>query len=173
MKCGSSLGEFFVHIQGGDFAWDVARTARIMSFAVFVHAPFLHFFHRRLDAVFGTVRGMSTTAKKVFVDQVLVTPPFFAFFLSYDTLLAGKGLQGVQERLTRSWWPLLQDCWKLWPFAHIITFNLPFQWRVLFCDIVRVYFGTVMSLRANEVVTTPAGTELPLKRSEDQVREKR
>ena len=83
----------------GRAAWDPARTARISSFALCVHAPFLHFFHRRLDLVFGTQRTVATTFKKIFVDQAIITPPFFVVFLSYDTLLAGGGLASTRRKL--------------------------------------------------------------------------
>ena len=36
-----------------------------------------------------------------------------------------------------------------WSFAHCVTFNLPVPVRVLWQDFARIYFGSLMSLRAN------------------------
>ena len=36
---------------------------------------------------------------------------------------------------------------RCWGPAHLVTFNLPIPVRVLWQDVVRLYFGTIMSLR--------------------------
>ena len=48
-----------------------------------------------------------------------------------------------------------------WSLAHCVTFNLPVPVRVLWQDFARIYFGSLMSLRANApLVSAAKGDEL-------------
>jgi protein Mpv17 len=50
------------------------------------------------------------------------------------------------------WWPCdLQAGWKLWPFAHLITYGLvPVEQRLLWVDCVEILWVTILSMFANE-----------------------
>ena len=164
-KCGSSgtlmavadvLRQRLEHTEAagsGDapsFAWDVARTCRLTSFAVLIHAPFVHCYHPVIERLFAPVAHISgITIAKVVFDQTIVAPPFMAGFLSYMTLAEGRTLADVQTRVTQQLRPLILDSWTVWMPAHCITFNLPVPVRLLWQDCVRLYFGTVMSMRSN------------------------
>lgn len=46
---------------------------------------------------------------------------------------------------------LLQAGWKLWPFAHLITYGLvPVEQRLLWVDCVEILWVTILSVFANE-----------------------
>lgn len=49
-------------------------------------------------------------------------------------------------------WPCdLQAGWKLWPFAHLITYGLvPVEQRLLWVDCVEILWVTILSMFANE-----------------------
>ena len=53
--------------------------------------------------------------------------------------------QRVREQLPALW----TDSVWFWSLAHCVTFNLPVPVRVLWQDFARIYFGSLMSLRAN------------------------
>lgn len=45
----------------------------------------------------------------------------------------------------------LQAGWKLWPFAHLITYGLvPVEQRLLWVDCVEIVWVTILSMFANE-----------------------
>lgn len=46
---------------------------------------------------------------------------------------------------------LLQAGWKLWPFAHLITYGLvPVEQRLLWVDCVEIIWVTILSMFSNE-----------------------
>ena len=140
------------------FSWDALRTCRQTSFAVLVHAPFIHTYHPIIERLFlpvAHVRGV-TIAKVVF-DQTLVAPPFLSGFLVYMTLAEGRTLADGRRRVEQQLEPLVRTSWTVWGLAHCVTFNLPVPIRLLWQDCVRLYFGTVMSLRSNQVIQPAEG----------------
>jgi hypothetical protein len=45
----------------------------------------------------------------------------------------------------------VQAGWKLWPFAHLITYGLvPVEQRLLWVDCVEIVWVTILSMFANE-----------------------
>ena len=45
----------------------------------------------------------------------------------------------------------MQAGWKLWPFAHLITYGLvPVEQRLLWVDCVEILWVTILSMFANE-----------------------
>lgn len=68
----------------------------------------------------------------------------------YSALTEGLGPAGARARVAQQLPLLWQDSLCVWGPAHFVTFNLPVPVRVLWQDVVRLYFGTLMSLRASE-----------------------
>lgn len=49
------------------------------------------------------------------------------------------------------WFIVVQAGWKLWPFAHIVTYGLvPVEQRLLWVDCVEIVWVTILSMFANE-----------------------
>ena len=136
------------------FAWDATRTARLTAFAVAVHAPFLHCYHPFVERSVWPRFDIRSTPLKCALDQVFVAPVFTTVFLSYAALAEGLGGAGVAARLESQLLPLWFDSACVWGPAHLVTFNLPIPVRVLWQDVVRLYFGSRMSLRANAPLET-------------------
>ena len=87
-----------------------------------------------------------STVVKVALDQAFMAPPFLFCFLTYSALAEGSDPgQRVREQLPALW----TDSVWFWSLAHCVTFNLPVPVRVLWQDVARIYFGSLMSLRAN------------------------
>ena len=99
-----------------------------------------------------------STVVKVALDQTLMAPPFLFCFLTYSALAEGSDPgQRVREQLPALW----TDSVWFWSLAHCVTFNLPVPVRVLWQDFARIYFGSLMSLRANApLVSVAEGDEL-------------
>ena len=87
-----------------------------------------------------------STVVKVALDQAFMAPPFLFCFLTYSALAEGSDpAHRVREQLPALW----TDSVLFWSLAHCVTFNLPVPVRVLWQDVARIYFGSLMSLRAN------------------------
>ena len=127
------------------FRWDAARSSRLALWAVAFHAPYLHWLHPWYERIWLKYRIRSTVVK-VALDQAFMAPPFLFAFLTYSALAEGSdpGLR-VREQLPALW----TDSVLFWSLAHCVTFNLPVPVRVLWQDFARIYFGSLMSLRAN------------------------
>ena len=127
------------------FYWDAARSSRLALWAVAFHAPYLHWLHPWYEKMWLRYRIRSTVVK-VALDQTLMAPPFLFCFLTYSALAEGSDPgQRVREQLPALW----TDSVWFWSLAHCVTFNLPVPVRVLWQDVARIYFGSLMSLRAN------------------------
>ena len=127
------------------FRWDAARSSRLALWAVVFHAPYLHWLHPWYERMWLRYRIRSTVVK-VALDQAFMAPPFLFCFLTYSALAEGSDPgQRVREQLPALW----TDSVLFWSLAHCVTFNLPVPVRVLWQDVARIYFGSLMSLRAN------------------------
>lgn len=96
--------------------------------------------------------GIKHTVVKVALDQMFAAPVFSCVFLGYSGLAEGLGMAGARARIEQQLPLLWQDSVYCWGVAHLVTFNLPIPVRVLWQDVVRLYFGTMMSLRGNAAV---------------------
>ena len=127
------------------FRWDAARSSRLAIWAIAFHAPYLHWLHPWYERIWLKYRIRSTVVK-VALDQAFMAPPFLFCFLTYSALAEGSDPSDrVREQLPALW----TDSVWFWSVAHCVTFNLPVPVRVLWQDIARIYFGSLMSLRAN------------------------
>jgi hypothetical protein len=127
------------------FHWDAARSSRLALWAVVFHAPYLHWLHPWYERIWLRYRIRSTVVK-VALDQTFMAPPFLFCFLTYSALAEGSDPSDrVRAQLPALW----TDSVLFWSLAHCVTFNLPVPVRVLWQDIARIYFGSLMSLRAN------------------------
>ena len=109
------------------------------------HAPYLHWLHPWYERIWLKYRIRSTVVK-VALDQAFMAPPFLFCFLTYSALAEGADPgDRVREQLPALW----TDSVLFWSLAHCVTFNLPVPVRVLWQDVARIYFGSLMSLRAN------------------------
>ena len=139
------------------FRWDAARSSRLALWAVAFHAPYLHWLHPWYEKLWLRYRIRSTVVK-VALDQTFMAPPFLFCFLTYSALAEGSDpVHRVRAQLPALW----TDSVLFWSLAHCVTFNLPVPVRVLWQDFARIYFGSLMSLRANApLVSVAEGDEL-------------
>ncbi|KAH0986724.1 hypothetical protein GBA52_013901 [Prunus armeniaca] len=55
------------------------------------------------------------------------------------------------SELKATFWPMLTAGWKLWPFAHLITYGvIPVEQRLLWVDCVELIWVTILSTYSNE-----------------------
>ena len=106
----------------------------------------MHFYHPFCERLWAHYHVRSTIVK-VALDQAFAAPPFLATFLAYTAFAEGLGPGGAADRVAEQLPLLWGDSLCFWPLAHCVTFNIPVPVRVLWQDLCRIYFGTLMSLR--------------------------
>eukprot|EP01084_Bolivina_argentea_P126731 224320_1 len=132
--------------------YDKIRTLRMCTFMALFQVPYLHFWHKFLDVrilKIGIKQPAAAVITKVSIDQFIATPPYIIWFLFATSCLEGLTMDKVGKRIETNWKPMMLTCWKLWIPAHCVTFSLPFKYRSLFCDCIRIYWGTLMSYYSN------------------------
>jgi hypothetical protein len=133
-------------LEDAEQPYDAPRTARLTAFAILIHAPFLHAYHPIAERLWARY-DIRHTVVKVGLDQAFSAPVFLSIFLSFTALAEGLGASGARARVEQQLPLLWRDSLCCWGPAHLVTFNLPIPVRVLWQDVVRLYFGTIMSLR--------------------------
>ncbi|KAI9072068.1 hypothetical protein K1719_045959 [Acacia pycnantha] len=82
------------------------------------------------------------------MDLFLITITNFwrLFFLSKV-----ESISNIYGELKSTFWPMLTAGWKLWPFAHLITYGvIPVEQRLLWVDCVELIWVTILSTYSNE-----------------------
>lgn len=132
---------------------DAARVGRFGLFGLAVHAPLFAFFFQKLDALVDPLplEGVANVGVKVAIDQILWTPPFLAFFFFVQaSVLQGRdfdqGVSKVREVLV----PTLKVNWRVWVPANCINYLLPADLRILFINLVSLFFTIYLSAVAND-----------------------
>ena len=133
-------------LEDAEQPYDAPRTARLTAFAILIHAPFLHAYHPIAERLWARY-DIRHTVVKVGLDQAFSAPVFLSIFLPFTALAEGLGASGARARVEQQLPLLWRDSLFCWGPAHLVTFNLPIPVRVLWQDVVRLYFGTIMSLR--------------------------
>ena len=124
----------------------------MISFMACFHVPYLHYFHKFMDIrvmQMGITHPQIAVITKVLLDQGIAAPIYAAFFLFTTTMMEGISVSDAKQRMQANWWDMLTTCWMVWGPGHCITYSLPFKYRSIWCDCVRVYWGTLMSYYAN------------------------
>ena len=132
---------------------DIPRLMRMITFMALFHVPYLHFFHLFLDARIlrlGIKHPTAAVIAKVSIDQLVAAPPYMAWFLLASSTLEGKSWNDTKQTIKTNWWPMLYNCWFIWVPGHCVTYSLPFKYRSVWCDFVRVFWGLRMSYFANK-----------------------
>lgn len=136
--------------------YNYIRTLRMGLFYTTINGPFLHFWHMSLDRIvlgLGIKHYAKSVVLKVIIDQFMMQPCYTMFFLFTLSLMEGLSFDDIYRRCRTQYFPLVFISWKFWIPMHFITFSLPFKYRALFCDVMRIYWGTVLSYYANVDVT--------------------
>ncbi|KAF3341132.1 Peroxisomal membrane protein PMP22 [Carex littledalei] len=101
--------------------------------------PFDHFLHKLLDKLFHGNKK-ETIAKKVFVQEFIISPINTALFLTfYGKVVEGKSLSAVKDKVKRDLPSIQFASWRFWPFVAWFNYQfVPMQLRVLFMNTIGV-----------------------------------
>ncbi|KAH7277056.1 hypothetical protein KP509_39G032200 [Ceratopteris richardii] len=88
---------------------------------------------------------------KVAFDQTIWSAIWNSIYFTTIGLLRFESPASIASELRATFWPMLTAGWKLWPFAHIITYGvIPVEQRLLWVDCVELAWVTILSMLSNE-----------------------
>ncbi|KAJ6966509.1 hypothetical protein NC652_004150 [Populus alba x Populus x berolinensis] len=88
---------------------------------------------------------------KVAFDQTLWAAAWNSIYFTALGFLRLESPASIFSELTATFWPMLTAGWKLWPFAHLITYGvIPVEQRLLWVDCVELIWVTILSTYSNE-----------------------
>ncbi|XP_013417707.1 mpv17-like protein 2 isoform X2 [Lingula anatina] len=135
--------------KGGEWARDWKRTGR-MTVVGFFFGPMAHKYYKYLDWWLPG-RDFKTIAKKIMVEQLIMSPMSLVIFFGGMGLLEGQSWdKGVQEFKSKFWTVYMAD-WTVWPAAQCINFYfLPPKLRVIYVNFVTLGWDVFLSYIKHE-----------------------
>ncbi|KAJ0696614.1 hypothetical protein HanLR1_Chr10g0359251 [Helianthus annuus] len=88
---------------------------------------------------------------KIAFDQTVWSAVWNSIYFVVLGLLRFESPANIFNELKTTFLPLLTAGWKLWPFAHLVTYGLiPVEQRLLWVDCVELVWVTILSTYSNE-----------------------
>ncbi|KAA0716729.1 Peroxisomal membrane protein 2 [Triplophysa tibetana] len=114
-----------------------------VHFAIYgfvITGPLSHYFYHLLEVLFPTTVPYCLV-KRLLLERLIFAPAFLLLFYVVMNAFEGKTVGDLQKKLTTSYWSSLKMNWKVWtPFQFINISYIPVQFRVLFANIVALFW---------------------------------
>ncbi|XP_014491658.1 protein SYM1 isoform X2 [Vigna radiata var. radiata] len=147
-----SIGDWIAQCYEGTplFEFDLARLLRSGLVGFTLHGSLSHYYYQLCEALFPFQEWWVVPAKVAF-DQTVWSAVWNSIYFVVLGLLRFESLTNIYGELKSTFFPLLTAGWKLWPFAHLITYGLiPVEQRLLWVDCVELVWVTILSTYSNE-----------------------
>ncbi|SPO26386.1 related to glomerulosclerosis protein Mpv17 [Ustilago trichophora] len=150
---GDTIAQQFVEKRGSSH--DIPRTLRLALYGGCVFSPLASlWFSKGLERVQFASKPLNI-ATKVALDQGIASPCFIALFFSVSTLMAGGTPKEAKKKVEDNWWPTLKTAWGLWiPVQAINMALVPVSQRLLFVNVVSIFWNTFLSIKSAQNGTT-------------------
>lgn len=128
--------------------YDPRQTARFAAAGLIFVGPVVRGCLVMIDRLFGPTASLKVLAKKLLLDQGLLSPCFLAGNITTLTLLETRSLEKVGQQLRSSYFSLLLLNYSFWPFVQVLNFYfVPLTYRVLFGSSAALGYNTIFSYR--------------------------
>ncbi|XP_006841712.2 uncharacterized protein LOC18431527 [Amborella trichopoda] len=147
-----SLGDWIAQCCEGKplFEFDRARMFRSGLVGFTLHGSLSHYYYQFCEALFPFQDWWVVPAKVLF-DQTAWAAVWNSVYYVVVGLLRFESPANIFGELKATFWPMLTAGWKLWPFAHLITYGvIPVEQRLLWVDCVELIWVTILSTYSNE-----------------------
>ncbi|XP_051888221.1 peroxisomal membrane protein 2 [Pristis pectinata] len=113
---------------------------RFGVFGLVFTGPLSHYFYLYLDKLIPSNVPYSQV-KRLLLDRLMFAPAFLALFFVVISLLEGKNLKALKDKMQTGYWIALKMNWKVWTIFQYININyVPVQFRVLFANLVALFW---------------------------------
>ncbi|KAG6541427.1 hypothetical protein Mapa_017205 [Marchantia paleacea] len=147
-----SLGDWIAQCCEGKGPLEFNRTRMLRSGLVGfgLHGSLSHFYYHFCEWLF-PFQGWWVVPLKVAFDQTIWSGFWNSVYFIMVGLLRFESPVTILKELRSTFFPLLTAGWKLWPFAHIITYGfVPVEQRLLWVDMVEILWVTILAMYSNE-----------------------
>ncbi|KAI3457494.1 hypothetical protein Pfo_014157 [Paulownia fortunei] len=147
-----SLGDWIAQCYEGKplFEFDRARTFRSGLLGFALHGSLSHYYYQFCETLFPFDDWWVVPAKVAF-DQTAWSAVWNSIYFTLLGVLRLESPVTIFTELKATFWPMLTAGWKLWPFAHLITYGaIPVEQRLLWVDCVELIWVTILSTYSNE-----------------------
>lgn len=147
-----SLGDWIAQCYEGKQLFEFNRIRMLRSGLVgfSLHGSLSHYYYHLCEALF-PFQGWWVVPAKVAFDQTIWAAIWNSIYFAVLGLLRFESPANIFGELKATFWPLLTAGWKLWPFAHLITYGVvPVEQRLLWVDCVELIWVTILSTYSNE-----------------------
>ncbi|XP_048412223.1 peroxisomal membrane protein 2 isoform X1 [Stegostoma tigrinum] len=113
---------------------------RFGVFGLVFTGPLSHYFYHYLDKLIPSNVPYSQI-KRLLLDRLMFAPLFLALFFVVISLLEGRNLKSLKDKMKTGYWTALKMNWKVWTVFQFININyVPAQFRVLFANLVALFW---------------------------------
>ncbi|KAG7022908.1 SYM1, partial [Cucurbita argyrosperma subsp. argyrosperma] len=132
------------------FEFDRARMIRSGLVGFTLHGSLSHYYYQFCEVLF-PFKDWWVVPVKVAFDQTVWSALWNSIYYVVLGILRAESMADVYSELKSTFWPMLTAGWKLWPFAHLITYGvIPVEQRLLWVDCVELIWVTILSTYSNE-----------------------
>ncbi|KAI4322018.1 hypothetical protein L6164_021746 [Bauhinia variegata] len=142
-----SIGDWIAQCYEGKplFEFDLTRLFRSGLVGFTLHGSLSHYYYQLCEALFPFEEWWVVPAKVAF-DQTVWAAIWNSIYFVVLGLLRFESPTNIYGELNSTFWPMLTAGWKLWPFAHLITYGvIPLEQRLLWVDCVELIWVTILS----------------------------
>ncbi|XP_011029433.1 PREDICTED: mpv17-like protein [Populus euphratica] len=147
-----SVGDWIAQCYEGKpiFEFDRTRMFRSGIVGFTLHGSLSHYYYQFCEELFPFQDWWVVPAKVAF-DQTMWAAAWNSIYFTVLGFLRLESPASIFSELTATFWPMLTAGWKLWPFAHLITYGvIPVEQRLLWVDCVELIWVTILSTYSNE-----------------------
>ncbi|KAI4388308.1 hypothetical protein MLD38_000650 [Melastoma candidum] len=147
-----SLGDWIAQCFEGKplLGFDRTRMLRSGLVGFSLHGSLSHYYYEFCEALF-PFQDWWVVPVKVAFDQTVWAALWNSIYYTVVAFLRFESPVTIYTELKSTFWPMLTAGWKLWPFAHLITYGLiPVEQRLLWVDCVELIWVTILSTFSNE-----------------------
>lgn len=147
-----SLGDWIAQCYEGKPLLEIDRARMFRSGLVgfTLHGSLSHYYYQFCEALFPFQDWWVVPAKVAF-DQTFWSAVWNSIYYVVLGVLRLESPVSIFSELKATFWPMLTAGWKLWPFAHLVTYGvIPVEQRLLWVDCVELIWVTILSTYSNE-----------------------
>lgn len=147
-----SVGDWIAQCFEGKplFEFDRARMFRSGLVGFALHGSLSHYYYQFCEELF-PYKGWWVVPVKVAFDQTAWSAVWNSIYYTVVGILRFDSPINIFNELKATFFPMLTAGWKLWPFAHLITYGvIPVEQRLLWVDMIELIWVTILSTYSNE-----------------------
>ncbi|KAI8967780.1 hypothetical protein BDF20DRAFT_899200 [Mycotypha africana] len=145
MTLGDILSQQVIEKRGRE-NHDVQRSLRMTVYGALVGGPVIGTWFGFIHRLIQIRHTWAATLVRVGVDQVFFSPTILAIFMTGISILEGRSMADIKQKLEKSYVKGLMTSYQFWPFVNLFTFALiPMHYRPLVNSTAGICWNSYLS----------------------------